>query len=290
MSRISLIVPTLNAEHELPVLLDAVMSQTRVPDEILIVDSSSDDKTVELAESYVGVRTMTVRRKDFDHGGTRQLALESVRGEYVLFLTQDAVPADECYVENLLVPFEDSSIAMVSGRQLPKPDARRFVQLVQKYNYPPESNVRTVRDIERLGIKACFASDACSAYRRVAVEAIGGIPRPCSTNEDMLAAIRLLRKGYKVSYAADACVFHSHSLTFQEQYQRNYAIGVFLEEHANELRVGSEVGEGIKMAQSILSQLIREKSPLESISFVLDCIARFIGNRQGRALGRQRSI
>ena len=279
---VGLVVPTLNAERELGVLLDAVMGQTRVPDDILIVDSSSDDSTLNIAASYPGVRTMVIKREDFDHGSTRQLALEEVRGDFVLFLTQDSVPADERYVENLLAPFGDPSVAMVSGRQLPKPDARRYVQLVQDYNYPAVSNVRTEGDIKRLGIKAFFASDACSAYRRSALEAIEGIPRPCATNEDMLAAARFLRGGYKVAYAADARVLHSHNLTLREQYRRNRAVGHFLTEHADELDIPSEVGEGINLVRTVAKSLFEQRKMLELFAFGFECAARVIGNVAGK--------
>lgn len=281
---VGLVIPTLNAEKELGTLLDAVLSQTRIPDDILVVDSSSDDNTVELAKSYPGVRTMEIRREDFDHGGTRQLALESVQGEYVLFLTQDALPADEHYVERLLDPFDDSLVAMASGRQIPRPGARRFVQLVQEHNYPSEPNVRSSSDIESLGIKAFFASDACSAYRSSALVTIGGIPRPCSTNEDMLAAARLLRAGFRVAYVSDACVIHSHNLTLREQFRRNRAVGAFLTVHGNELEVPSEIGEGVELAKKVSETLLKEGRICELASFALDCVARFLGNRAGRSI------
>lgn len=280
---VGLVVPTLNAERELGSLLDAVMGQTRVPDDILIVDSSSDDNTLGIAASYPGVRVMVIRREDFDHGGTRQLALEEVTGDFVLFLTQDAVPADERYVENLLAPFDDPGVGMASGRQVPKPGARRYVQLVQEFNYPAASNVRSEEDIERLGIRAFFASDACSAYRRSALEAIGGIPRPCATNEDMLAAARFLRNGFKAAYAADACVVHSHNLTPVEQFRRNRAVGEFLAGHAEELGVPSEVGEGITLFKRVSEQLASERCPGELVAFAADCAARLLGNRMGRS-------
>lgn len=283
---VGLVVPTLNAGRELGALLDAVFSQAVVPDDVLVVDSSSDDRTLEIAAAYPGVRTMTIRREDFDHGGTRQLALESVGGDYVLFLTQDAVPADGRYVERLLEPFADPAVAMVSGRQLPKPGARRYVQLVQGFNYPSESNVRSEQDVGRLGIRAFFASDACSAYRRSAVERIGGIPSPCATNEDMLAAARLLRAGFRVAYAADACVLHSHNLTSAEQFQRNQVVGAFLAEHADELDVPSEVGEGIGLVRAVAVQLLREGGIRDLFAFAVDCTARFTGNRCGRCMGR----
>lgn len=280
--KVGLVIPALNAGHELGALLDAVEGQTRRPDDILVVDSSSDDDTVEIAKSYPGIRVISIRREDFDHGGTRQLAFEKVTGDCVLFLTQDAVPADECYVENLLRPFSDPTVAMTSGRQLPKPGARRYVQLVQEFNYPDESSVRSESDIERLGIKAFFASDACSAYRRSALEAIGGIPRPCATNEDMLAAARLLRAGYKVAYEANACVFHSHNLTPREQFRRNRAVGAFLAEHADELGVPSEVGEGVDLVKSVAARLVSEGLVGELLSFGVDCAARLAGNVIGK--------
>lgn len=283
MSGVSLIVPTLNAEKEIAPLLDAVFAQTIVPDEVLVIDSSSDDKTLEVAASYSSVRTMTIKREDFDHGGTRQLALGNVQGEFVLFLTQDAVPANKNYVECLLRPFLNSSVGMVSGRQVPKPDARRYVQLVQEYNYPSVSNIRVKEDVRRLGIKAFFASDTCSAYRRAAVEKIGGIPRPCSTNEDMLAAARMLRANFAVAYAADACVLHSHNLTLRDQYRRNKAVGQFLAEHTNELGVPSEVGEGVELVRHVFEQLFHEGCVGELLAFGIDCGARLMGNRAGRA-------
>lgn len=279
---VGLVIPTLNAEAELAALLDAVMSQTHVPDDVLIVDSSSVDKTLEIAESYPGVRTVSIRREDFDHGGTRQFALENVFGNVVLFLTQDAIPADTSYIETLLKAFENPMVAMASGRQIPKPEARRFVELVQEFNYPEKSNIRSEEDIEKLGIKAFFASDACSAYRRSALEDIDGIPAPCTTNEDMLAAARLLHAGYQVAYVADACVIHSHNLTPREQFYRNRAVGSFLVEYDDELGIPSEVGEGMNLVWTVSAQLLHEKRIGELLAFGVDCISRLAGNVIGK--------
>lgn len=282
---VGLVIPTLNAEKELSALLDIIYAQTRVPDDILVVDSSSEDGTLQVAAAYPGVRTTTIERRNFDHGGTRQLALESVQGEFVLFLTQDSIPINENYVEHILLPFHNPNVGMASGRQLPKQDAKRYVQLVQEFNYPAVSNKRTREDIGRLGIKAFFASDACSAYRRSAIEKVGGIPNPCSTNEDMLACARLLRAGFSAVYVADACVQHSHNLTFSEQYRRNRAIGQFLAEHASELDVPSEVGEGVELVKKVFKSLLSEKRVIECARFASDCAARLLGNRIGRRFG-----
>lgn len=289
----SLIVPTLNAEAEIGGLLEALLAQSRVPDEMVVVDSSSDDGTAgvvaALAAEHPNIALHVIPRADFDHGLTRDRALrEWTTGELVLFMTQDALPADERYVEALLEPFSDPRVAAASGRQLPKPDARRFEELVRGFNYPEEPSVRSAADLPRYGVKTFFASDVCSAYRRDGYLECGGF---CQTmmNEDMYMAAKLVGAGHSVAYAADACVCHSHNLTPKEQYRRNYAIGRFLEEHKELLMGASEVGEGGRLVRSVGLQLLREGRQGELLAFGVDCAARLLGNRMGRREARRKS-
>lgn len=279
---VSVVIPTLNAAEEIGELLSLLEVQTVVPTEVIVIDSASDDGTVDCAKRHPLVRVMEIERRDFDHGGTRNMGYKQSQGEFVLFMTQDAVPADNRLVENLLCPFEDDCVALVSGRQLPKGDARIFERLVREFNYPAESNKRTKDDIGRLGIKAFFSSDVCCMYRRGSLDEIGGIPSPCSTNEDMLAAARCLKAGMSICYDASARVYHSHNLTLKEQFNRNVAIGEFLAEHGDELDVSSEVGEGKKLVLYVIGRLMELRDPLEICAFGCDCLARVLGNRLGR--------
>lgn len=279
---VSVVIPTLNAAEEIDELLSLLEVQTVAPMEIIVIDSASDDGTVDRAKRHPLVRMMKIERRDFDHGGTRNEGYKQAQGEFVLFMTQDAVPADDRLVENLLRPFEDDRVALVSGRQLPKRDARNYERLVREFNYPTESNVRTKDDISRFGIKTFFSSDVCCMYRRRSLDEIGGIPTPCSTNEDMLVAARCLRWGMAICYTADAQVFHSHNLTLREQFNRNVAIGEFLSDHSDELEVSSEIGEGKKLVLYVLGRLIKMRDPLGICMFGCDCVARLLGNRLGR--------
>lgn len=282
MRKISMVIPTLNAAAELSPLLERLATQTRPLDEIIVVDSSSEDETRAIAGRHPNMKVAKIARADFNHGLTRDLALRETSGDVVCFLTQDALPANDSYIENLVAPIEaDPLIALVSGRQLPKKDARRFEQLVRAYNYPAQSNVRTIDDLPRLGIKAYFASDVCSAYQRQAYLSVGGFDE-VGTNEDMLMAARLLNAGYKVAYSAEAEVFHSHNLSAREQYKRNRAVGAFLAEYADELAIPDEIGEGSRLVRNVLKTLIMEGQLGEGVSFLGDCVARYIGNRVGR--------
>lgn len=282
LPRASVVIPTLNAEEHLPLLLDKLEAQTRRPTEIIVVDSQSDDRTVEIAMAHPLVRVIEINRSDFNHGSTRDKAFRLAKESVVCFLTQDALPVSDAYLERLLTPFStDEDIALVSGRQLPKPDARRFEQLVRTFNYPVVSHVRSIDDLPRLGIKTFFASDVCSAYRRDAYLACGGFPQ-LETNEDMLMAARFVKAGYKVAYEASAEVYHSHNLTIRQQYNRNRAVGRFLASHVHELMGALEFGEGVRLVKSVAADLAREGNVPELFAFGADCVARLLGNRAGR--------
>lgn len=287
---ISVIIPTLNAEREIEALLTALDRQSIQPNEILIVDSASDDRTVEIVQKHERVRLLEIDRQDFNHGSTRDLALRESRGDFVCFLTQDAVPVSDDYLELLVAPMvDDSEIALVSGRQLPKADARRFEQLVRGFNYPDSSSVRSKRDLKKYGIKTFFASDTCSAYRRTAYLECGGFEH-VNTNEDMLMAARFITSGMKVAYEPRAEVYHSHNLTPSQQFARNRAVGFFLETHADDLMQASEIGEGGRLVKAVSSQLLREGNLVEFIAFGVDCCARLLGNRAGRRAARKERL
>lgn len=282
-----MVIPTLNAGSELDDLLTLLEGQTRRPDEVIVVDSASEDDTVAIAESHDGVRVIRIDRRDFDHGLTRDMALRASAGDVVCFMTQDAVPADGHYVENLIAPIlADPRVACSSGRQLPKADARRYEQLVREFNYGPESYVRTRRDIPRLGIKAYFATDVCSAYSRRLYLELGGF-EATDMSEDMQMAAKAVNAGYGAAYAADARVYHSHNLTPRQQYARNHAIGRFLERNRDLLACGSEVGEGSRLVTSVSKALLKEGEIPELLAFGVDCAARLLGNRKGRADARK---
>lgn len=283
---ISVIIPTLNAEHEIDGLLIALEHQSIQPVEILIVDSASEDKTIELVRQHKRVRLSEIDRQAFNHGTTRDMALRKSSGDFVCFLTQDAVPVSGDYLKRLVAPMvEDPSIALVSGRQLPKADARRFEQLVREFNYPDSPSVRSKGDLEQFGIKTFFASDTCSAYRRSSYLECGGFDH-VNTNEDMLMAAKFIASGMKVAYEPRAEVYHSHNLTPSQQFARNRAVGFFLETHADDLMQASEIGEGGRLVRSVSSQLLREGNFGELVAFGVDCCARLLGNRAGRRAAR----
>lgn len=283
---ISLIIPTLDAEDYIENLLDRIKQQTCKVDEIIIVDSESTDNTVALCSKYENVRVISILRSEFDHGRTRDMALRESKGDYILFMTQDALPQDECYVENLLKPFSDEDVALVGGRQVARSDAWKMEKLVREFNYPSASYVRSKEDISQYGIKTYFCSDVCSAYRRDVYEKLGGFEFPLKTNEDMFYAATVIQSGYKVAYAADAVVIHSHNFTLKEQYKRNYIQGIEIEKHKELLGNVSQNAEGMRFVKYVSKELLKKGYVFSFIHFGFDCCARLIGSKLGAKQGR----
>jgi rhamnosyltransferase len=281
-SSVTVIIPTCNAACYLNSIFSVLERQTKSIDEVIIIDSESNDNTVEIAKEHKNVRIIEIKRTDFNHGGTRHKAFLESTGDVVCFLTQDALPKNEFYIENLIKPIqEDSKVAMVGGRQIARKNASNIEKYVRLFNYKEISKVWDKKDREELGIKAFFISDSCSAYRRSAYVKTEGFEKNILTNEDMEIAARFLEAGYKLAYQADAQVYHSHNYTLLQQFKRNFDVGAFLSMYSKYFHKPKTKNEGVKMAKEILKKLIKERHFIEAFYCNVDFFVRFLGNFMG---------
>ena len=279
---LSVVIPTLNAESSLDMLLAALESQSLKPDEILIIDSSSKDQTVKIAERHPTTRTLVIPKAQFSHGGTRDLGIQSTKGDLIVFMTQDAIPTSETLLEKLTEPLAGEKTVAAYARQLPKAEASAREKLVRSFNYRANSENHTLADLPEKGIKTFFLSDVCAAYRRKEYLELGGFERDVTTNEDMFYAARAIRAGYTIAYAAEAEVYHSHDFSLKEQYERNRLQGYEIERHRELLGNASSTGEGLRMLKQVTGQLAKQGKLLSITRLILDCGARYTGSRAGR--------
>jgi rhamnosyltransferase len=232
-----IIVPTLNAGELWRKWINAYNQLDNKP-ECLVIDSSSSDDTVRLARE-AGFKVEVIGKNDFDHGGTRNLGLSLTSSRYVIFMTQDAILADRNSVNSLLKPFQDDSIAAVCGRQLARENAGVFEKYSRYKNYPDHSTVKSYADKGRYGIRTAFMSNSFSAYRRDVLETFNGFPNKQIFGEDMSVTARMLNAGWKIAYASEAKVIHSHNYTLRQEMKRYFDMGVF---HAREPWIREEFG------------------------------------------------
>ncbi|MDO8843607.1 glycosyltransferase family 2 protein [Methylicorpusculum sp.] len=258
MNKVGLIVPTLNAGLLWEDWLNKFEQQTRKPDYLLVIDSSSTDNTVAMALAR-GFAVKVIAKAEFNHGGTRQAGVSMLPDpDIIVFLTQDALLASPDVLERLLAAFDDDRVGAAYGRQLPHQNAGPIAAHARLFNYPPESQLRTMEDKKRYGLKTVFISNSFAAYRLNALMMVGGFPVDTIMNEDTYVAGKMLTAGWKIAYCADAQVFHSHDYRFVDEFKRYFDIGVF---HARsswlQQTFGGASGEGLRYVLSETRYLIR---------------------------------
>jgi rhamnosyltransferase len=227
---VTVIVPTLNGEKYLDRLLRMVETQDFGGTvEVLVIDSGSTDRTLDIVGAHAGVRLHEIPNSEFGHGKTRNLAARLARGRYLVYLTQDAVPLTTHWLRELTEPLDPEGLDAVAvlGKQEPRPDCFPL----QKYEihtvfarFGPDSGPTlfergsrepTAREMDLLG----FYSDVNSATRRDFL--LDVIPyRDLRYSEDMAFGRDLIEAGYRKAYAPGGSVEHSNDLTLREYGKR----------------------------------------------------------------------
>jgi len=281
--KIILCIPVLNAEARLPALLAAIKTQTVQPDEFWVINSTSTDKSVEILRD-ARVNVHIIPRSEFNHGGTRHLFLSLTQGDIYIYLTDDAIPASPQTFESILSVFKrDSLTGLAYGRQLPYPNATPFSAHARLFNYPETSFSKTLSDSKKLGIKTPFCSDSFSAYRREVLEGVGGFPNHVIMAEDVYTAAKILQKGWKVSYVAEAAVYHSHNYSVSQEFKRYFDIGVFYgKEKWIQNTFGKAGAEGKRFLYSELNYLKRNKEHFLFPEWFFRNLMKWLGYQLGQ--------
>lgn len=280
--KFSVVVPTLNAGNHWDAFITAIQKQSIQPDSILVIDSSSEDDTV--AKSLrAGFCVHSISRSDFNHGGTRQLAIGLLPdADIIIFLTQDALLASFDALKCVLSGFDDPLVGVCYGRQLPRPIAGPIEVHARLFNYPDIARKSSLDDATSIGLKAAFCSNSFCAYRKSTLDQVGGFPLDVILSEDMIVAARMLLAGWKVAYTPDATVYHSHAYTLMQEFRRYFDIGVM---HSRESwlldKFRGPEGEGARFVISEFKYLARY-APLLIPQAQLRTFLKYLGYRLGR--------
>lgn len=281
--RISLIIPTLNAGLNIERLLTSLLEQDVQPEEIIIIDSSSEDKTVETAER-LGAKVIIIPRRDFNHGRTRNIAAMESKGDTLMFMTQDAMPYNKEFIRKLIVPLEMPDIAAAFGRQMPGPDASPLDAFLREFNYPENSMVKGLDDAGRYGIKTFFFSNVCSAIKKDLFIKAGMFP-DVRANEDMLIAAKLILNNYRIAYVHDAMVIHSHDYSLLEQFMRYYNIGSSLRRNKWILKYAQAEDEGMRFIREQIGFVVKSRKYIWMPYMFLEYLVKYAGYRIGLIAG-----
>ena len=286
--KVDVVIPTYKPGKKFSRLLKMLQRQTWPVGKIIVMNT---EKSFWNEHGFEGIKNLEVHhltKEEFDHGETRNRGMRFSRADIVVFMTDDAVPADEHLIEALVQAFEQrgpegEAVIMAYARQLPDKDCPLAERYTRSFNYPEESCVKTRADLEQMGIKTFFASNVCCAYDREKFWFQGGFIRRTIFNEDMIFAGKaLLQDDYAVAYAAGARVIHSHNYNCRQQFKRNFDLAVSQADHPELFGCVRSESEGIRLVKSTARFLIRRGKPWLVPGLVVKSGFKFLGYRAGK--------
>jgi rhamnosyltransferase len=279
---VGLAIPTLNAGDRWADCLGSIAMQSLKANRLLDIDSDSNDQTAELAKRG-GFEILKINRSDFNHGGTRQLAVYHLADcDVVVFLTQDAILASAHSLRAIVECFSDPNVAVAYGRQLPHKWATAIETHARVFSYGTGSVRKDAVLSAEIGSKVFFCSNSFAAYRTSVMSQLGGFSSELILGEDMEYAARAILAGYSNVYCSEAPVYHSHDYTIAQTFQRYFDIGVFDAMNSwMRTQFGSHSGEGLRFVASEMKYLAIH-APLQLPKSIAHNAAKFVAYRLGR--------
>ena len=284
---VDVIIPVYHPDEKLQQLLTMLYRQTKKPEQVLLlhtIDNAGDPKWNELLLPEIAdsnIKVYPIDKKEFDHGGTRKYGASQSEADILMYMTQDAVPVDEYLIEQLLKPYEDPLVAATYGRQLPGEASDILERYTRAFNYPKKSRVKSSEDMEELGIKTFFCSNVCATYRNKTYQKLGGFVDRTIFNEDMIMAFGIIGAGYRIAYAAEARVLHSHQYSYLQQFTRNFDLGVSHKEYEEYFSSVKSESEGIKLVKQTMKYLIEHKKFLLIPDLIMNSGFKYLGYLMG---------
>ena len=227
---VAVVIPTRNGGACLAGLLDAIeMQEGRFRPTVVAIDSGSTDGTLDLLRARQA-RVLTVAPGEFNHGDTRNRALQTVTAQYAVLTVQDALPVSRRWLDALVGPLvADASLAATWARQQPREDASHIAAHYLSHWAGADSKARmagplSAEQLSRLTPDArhlaCAFDNVCSSVRMSVWRAHPFPAAPFA--EDIEWAREVMVAGHRIAFVPDAVVRHSHDRSVSYELRRTY--------------------------------------------------------------------
>jgi len=222
MTRISVVIPNYNGREILPACLNALLCQTRPPDEIIVVDDASvDDSPALVCERYPQV-TLIVMPVNRGFCRAANAGLRAAKGDLLALLNNDT-EADPDWLAELVAALEAYPDIGFCASKMLFYDRRDWVNsagLFMRvdgvgrdigYGQPDGPEFATMREV-------FGASGGAAIYRRAMLNDIGLFDEDLvAYAEDLDLSFRAQLRGYRCLYVPAAVVYHRGSITYQRE-------------------------------------------------------------------------
>ena len=198
-----------NEERHIGRLLTGILQQSIRNVEIIVVDSGSTDATLSIASKYP-VRILSIKPEEFSFGRSLNVGCQAARSEFIVIASAHVYPVHDKWLEQLLIPFADSQVALVYGKQRGNETTKYSERQIFAKWFPDKSNWHQDHP---------FCNNANAAIRRSMWQLLT-YEETLTGLEDIDWAKRAMNRGYKIVYTADAEVVHVHNESPKRIYNR----------------------------------------------------------------------
>ena len=197
--RCSLVIRAFNEEKHIGRLLEGVRRQTVRDVEIILVDSGSTDATAAIAAQYE-VKVVHIPPAEFTFGRSLNLGLSTATCDLVAIASAHVYPVYPDWLERLLEPFADPSIALTYGKQRGDEHSKFSEHQIFARWFPEDSTARQNHP---------FCNNANAALRRSVWEE-HPYDESLTGLEDLAWAKWAFEQGHAIAYLAEAEIIHVH--------------------------------------------------------------------------------
>jgi rhamnosyltransferase len=269
--------------------------QVPFPFEVIVVDSGSTDGSLEISRSHP-VQLYQIPPHTFNYGTTKNESLRHATGRFVVFVSQDAIPADVYWLRELIQPMvDDDRVAGVYSRQIEQGECNLYESFLMRGAFGEEKMIWS--DPEASSSMAF--SNASSGIRRSWLEEVPFQQLPFA--EDRVWATEMLRRGRTIVYNPSSKVYHSHEFTVRQCYRRSRqnattkrlvdgyraSLRPLLTRFLNPIGTAKLLRNCIRRGETLGLRDVR--SPRTLATFYFFTLAEYLGNVAGSRFGRFQS-
>lgn len=278
--KIDIICPLYNASKYILNLHKSLLMQENVNiNKIKYILTRSSDDSLEILKSN-NLNYKLIEKNEFSHSLTREEAALESDADIIVFISQDIIINKKDWLYELVKPLICGEAEASYSRQITK--YNNIEKYTRECNYPEVSSIKTRDDIDKLGLRTFFFSDASSAIlKKVFVEIDGYDHKKLPINEDMYIAYKIIMNGYRIKYCSNSIIVHSHKFTLKQLYNRYKLTGQFFKENSY-LDKYKTNGTGFKLAKYALKRSIQDHNFKVTIRCFTDMFVRYLGMKAGK--------